>query len=382
MLSFDNVLVTPFTELLQNGGTVPTLHRGGPDWPEFDRQTHARHCRGGVPVDHQPAPAPEELTLDGPFAWGGPVVGHFGHQIADFGTRLGPTLAAWPEAVFLHAGLHWDAIGSLVRTPEHFQHMLAWLGIPPDRVRFVDRATRVRKIFVAPQAEQLGGPGPATTYLDWLDELTAARLGRIAKEGVVYVSRAGTPARFAAETYVEDALIEAGVRVVRPETLPLEEQLRTYASARHLIFAEGSAMNGAQLLGRTLGQVTILRRRPGSEAARTALEPRSQSLHYIEPLRGLIHGVNRLGVPETWNGISVLDGRMFVEELEAIGIPLRPQWRSKDFAARRDADLREWLSARNDSAIPGSAESIEHTLRAAGLGRVADLYKQTLLTRI
>jgi hypothetical protein len=373
MLSFTDILVTPFTDLLQNGGTVPTLHRGGPHWPEFDHQTHARHCRRGVPVDDQPVHASEDLVLDGRFAWGGPIVQHFGHQLAEFGARLGPTLAAWPEAVFLHAGLDSSAIGSLDRTPVYFQEILAWLGIPPARVRLIDRPVRVRELVVAPQAEQLGGPGPSEAYLDWLDELTATRFGAIHKEGVVYISRAAMSSRFAGETYVEEALRRSGVRIVRPEALSLQEQLRSYASARHVIFAAGSAMHGAELMGRALGQVTVLLRVGRRHMGRTSLEPRSESLQYIYARRGLVHGVNQIGVPVRWAGMTVLDEDVLVEEMETVGIPLRSHWHSEEFTARRDADVREWLIAQGDSDIPGSREHIETTLCAAGLGHLRDL---------
>lgn len=373
MPTFNDVLVTPFTELLRLGG--PSVHRGGPHWPEFDTQTGARHYRGGVPVDDPPSDVPEELTLDGRFAWGGPIVHHFGHQIGEFGTRLGPTLHAWPEAVFLHAALESGTIRSLDRAPGHFKSMLAWHGIPLDRVHFIDRPTRVRELVVLPQAEQIeGGPGPTAAHLDWLDELTARRLGKIVKQGVVYVSRAAMPARFAAEDYLEETLARSGARVVRPEHLSLEEQLRTYASAAQLVFAEGSAMNGAQLLGRTLGEVVVLRRRRGSRIAGNSLAARAKSLRYVEATRGLVRGVTRGGVAEGWAGISVLDDDVLLEAFASLAIPLRKHWSPSEFAARRDADVLRWLKARKDSGndvgIAASSESIERTLRAAGLGHL------------
>ena len=54
---------------------------------------------------------------------------------------------------------------------------------------------------------------------------------------------------FAAEILLEMVLQERGVRVVHPETLPLEEQLSIYLGADALIVAEGSAQHGLELLG-------------------------------------------------------------------------------------------------------------------------------------
>jgi hypothetical protein len=220
---------------------------------------------------------------------------------------------------------------------------------------------------VAPQAEQVGGPGPSEAYLDWLDELTATRFGAIRKEGLAYVSRGATSRRLAGETYLEEALSRSGVRVVRPEALSLPELLRSCACARDLICAGGSALHSAQLMGRALGYVTVLQRTPRSYIGRASVQPRSKSLRYIQALRGVLHGATRIG------SISVLDEDILIEELEDLGIPLQSHWRSEEFAARRDADVGEWLGARNDSDIPGSTEHIEKTLSDAGLGHLKDL---------
>jgi hypothetical protein len=107
--------------------------------------------------------------------------------------------------------------------------------------------------------------------------------------------------------------------------------------------------------------------------AKASVEPRAQSIQYVEALRGLVHGINQIGVPVRWAGITVLDDAVLVEELEALGTPLRAHWRSEEFAARRDADVREWLIARSDSDIPGSTDHVEKTLCDAGLGHLRDL---------
>jgi hypothetical protein len=45
-LIFRDVVVSPFDELLE-ASSGRSDHRGGPDWPDWDRQTVARHRRRG-----------------------------------------------------------------------------------------------------------------------------------------------------------------------------------------------------------------------------------------------------------------------------------------------------------------------------------------------
>src|SRR5688572_16905304 len=99
MLSFRDVLVTPYTDLL-DGPRGGMYHRGGPHWPDWSTQTAARYCAGGVPHDVEPSDGEPKSTLADRIAWGGAITWHFGHQIADFTTRLLPTLAEMPDVRF------------------------------------------------------------------------------------------------------------------------------------------------------------------------------------------------------------------------------------------------------------------------------------------
>ena len=260
-------------------------------WPAFGDQIEARHCRRGKPVDTEPhADANSAMELE-PMAWAGPIVRHFGHQVGDFSMRLYPTLLSWPAAVMAFGVHPQSAYRSIQDTPTHFREVLAWFGIPEARVRIVCEPTVAAELFVTPQAEQIYGPGPGPDYLDRLDDLVTRRLGKPIRQGAVYVSRAGMPARFAGERYLERALALAGARIIQPEKMSLLVQLRAYVSAERLIFAEGSALHGTQLLGRSLGDVTVLERRGGWHLGKTSVEPRAQSLHYADVTRGLIHGL-------------------------------------------------------------------------------------------
>ena len=63
---------------------------------------------------------------------------------------------------------------------------------------------------------------------------------------------------FAGEAYLEQVLERIGIGVIRPEKFSIAEQMATYRAAQTLMFAEGSALHGAQLLGRALGDVVAI----------------------------------------------------------------------------------------------------------------------------
>ncbi|MDZ7904572.1 MAG: glycosyltransferase 61 family protein [Cypionkella sp.] len=130
-------------------------------------------------------------------------------------------------------------------------------------------------LFAGPQAEMLPQVAPSSGYLDLLDRL-GAHVQPLAHD-LVYVSRALLPAAggggTAGEIYLETLLRFAGVQVLDPASASIADQMNTYAGARHLVFAEGSALHGRQLLGHLPQRITVLRRRKGRNMARAMLAP-------------------------------------------------------------------------------------------------------------
>jgi hypothetical protein len=370
MLAFRDIVVTPYVDYLEpprHGGFL----RGGPRWPEWSSQTAARHCQAGVPVDHEPPEAKPTSTLKGPVAWGGPVTLHFGHQVADVSTRWLPTLAEMPDARFAFTTREnlIDRIRSWDDLPQHFRAILDWYGIGAERLDFITEPTLVERLVVAPQAEQFVGPGPEPWYLDMLDAHARSRLGEVERSGSLYVSRAGLRGgNFAGEAYLETVLEQAGFRVLRPEAIPIEDQMRAYAGADSVVFAEGSALHGAQLMGRALGDVTVLIRRHGWRLAQASLTPRARSVHYADVVRGVVHGRTMGGMAGLWRGLSILDPeRLFA------ALPVGDAWDPKTFDAAVDADVREWLETERASQrweVPGAPELVAESLRAVGLGHL------------
>jgi Glycosyltransferase 61 len=360
VLQFRDVVVTPYTELLQYWRGLSD-HKGGPAWPDWDSQTAARHCRLGKPIDIAPEPVTPVATIDGPIAWGGAAVLHFGHQIGDFSMRLLPTVRALPGVPIAFASHPRFKIapGS---PPDWFWSILDWLGVPRDDAYFVSEPTLMRDLAVLPQAEQIGGPGPDAASLDMLDELVERRLGTVTRTGTVYVSRAAQVARFAAEEHLERALSASGVTVVRPEVMPLADQLRLYASADVLIFAEGSALYGIQLLGRSVGDLVFLSRREKRWYGEASLAPRARSLTHVDATAGLVHPLRPSGEPAEEYGVTLVDPVRLLEALSDLVPNLSRHLDSDAYRRAQQEDVLRWLASL-DPSWTSSPEAMDHLLK-------------------
>jgi len=348
--AFDDIPVVP---ALSETGMIVT---GGPIWPDWQAAHRLRHNRNFRAVDSRP-PDPADLRdFDEAAIWGGHVVPHFGHWLAEHGTRVLAATRARPQDRMLftvapNAGS--DAAGE---PQQFFWQCLKWLGVDADRVHLVRRALRVRRLHAVAMAEQWDGVMPSGGYLDLLDQ-NAARQGLdIAPDQIVYVARDGMIGRGeggnAGEAYVVRCLKALGVRVIRPEALALEDQLRHYASARLLIFAEGSALHGWQLLGRIDQHVVVLNRRAQMRIGHAALMPRTTRLTYVEATRAIIAVQWPTGKFWMVRAISLYDLPALFEAFAHLGLSLGKVWDQPAFEKARDADMANWIALRLSPGQP------------------------------
>jgi hypothetical protein len=305
-------------------------------------------------------------TLDEPVVWGGQAYHHFGHQIADFGTRILQSATERRNDPFLFLKEPTQA------PPGFFYDIMDWLGLARGRIRFVEEPIRARELHVAAQAEQLPNGGPCGAYLDLLDRNWRDKQLSPVAARVVYVSRSAltTKGCHAGEEYLCSVLEQLGVSVIRPETMPLEEQMRRYAGAATLVFAEGSALHGRQLLGRLDQDIVVLNRRPRTRIGWASLMPRCRRLAYAEVSLEPVTTYWKDGREHSGRAISIYDVDILFAAFRSVGVDLGRRWRPAVYAQSRDAAIRQWLSVqlRNPAIdVEKSAQCIEQRLRGRDL---------------
>lgn len=343
LMEFKNLLIGP----ARNRNTP------GVRWPEFHSQTHARLNRRGRPVC-APSDQDEEgaEVIDAPVIFGGLYENHFGHLIAETVPRLPQALAEWPDLPVVFNRMRGDTGPA---PSAMFRAVMDWLNIPLERLRFVERPTLLREVHVAAQGEHLDGPATRRAYLRLLESRIARNLDGQPPNGVSFVTRAGldhTQGHHAAERYLAARLRDLGVQIIYPEVLRLREQMQHYAQAEVLVFSEGSAIHGRQLLGRVKQDIAVLRRRPGSEVARRQIAPRCRSLSYVDSVGGALNIRNRYGndVAYAMKSMFALDALFaFFDE---VGVPLRTRWDRQAYRQARDQDVLAWVFAMYEPTLP------------------------------
>ncbi|GAB1479974.1 hypothetical protein MASR2M74_25440 [Paracoccaceae bacterium] len=261
--------------------------------------------------------------------------------------------------------------------PAHIWELLAWYGLPRAQVRIVTAPLRVAILRVAAQAEMLPLVAPTSDYLALLEERAIANGLKPEPADLLYVSRAGFVALgqggHAGEGYLVDRLRDLGVAVLDPARAPLRQQLAGYAGAAQLVFAEGSAVHGRQILGRIAQDIHILRRRPGRSVARAMLRPRCTRLTYHSTSAALLTDSYPNGRPRPGSAAAIYDRPVLFSAFAMLGVDLSEAWDESDFHAAQIDDLRGWCAHHPMKAAQLDAQ--RGPLASAGL----DLYAVTAL---
>ena len=265
---------------------------GGPAITDYRFQA-LRHNRYGQPVDRFDGHDTITERLPGRYAYAGPAYGHFGHVMSETIHRLLPSRAAAENRTWLMATTLADRIFTAPdKLPSFTREILRFFDIDPANVTILARDVVVERLLIASQGSDFGA-GPSPDYLEALRAHAAPRLAPAADNaaGRIYVSRSALPGGgLLGETYVEDCLAAAGFTILRPETMTLMAQMQAYAHAKILIFPEGSACHGVELLGAAMLDTVILlaRREDHMEIFRRVLQPRALDYVAIPPPPGTL----------------------------------------------------------------------------------------------
>lgn len=352
MQLFRDIPVVPVTTVRRLKG------RGGPIWPDFERQVAARHCRGGIASDLEPRRPAALRPLARPAVWGGFLAPQFGHLVAEHLTRLPQSLRDRPDDLYLFTTMPG---GTVEGVPGYAWDLIDWYGLSREQVEVVLQPFVVSELRVAAQGDMLGPIPTPPGYLDILDAISD-RNGLVPQpDAFVYVTRAGMvpdgKGGHAGEGYLASVLAQAGVRVIDPGRLTIRQQMEVYAGARTLIFAEGSALHGRCLLGRVAQDIHVLRRRPTRNTAEVQLGLRCRRLAYHHVLAG------RLGTRTDLRGnrddleLALYDPVTLIAVLQGIGVDLSGQWDSEAYLNAVRSDLLGWMAR-----VPTSAGQMTENL--------------------
>ncbi|WP_158617280.1 glycosyltransferase 61 family protein [Falsigemmobacter faecalis] len=353
----------------------PPLAREAPGvaWPQFDRQHAARHLRRGVPVCRAPE-ACETVGVIEEAVFIGSYDDHFGHIAAESAPRLLQSLQEKAGLPFLYTAA--QPVDPRALAPA-FAAVTGWFGLSPRQMRFVHQPHRVATLWVAGQGEDVNGPVVSEGYLDLLDAHAFAQGVHVAApSGVIYIGRHRLAPRLgghAGEGYLAQCLAELGVQILAPEALSLRDQLLAYAGAERLIFAEGSAVHGRQLLGRAPQAIDILLRRRHWRMAESQLSPRCDALGYVPVSTQVLHYLGEDGKPFVHSGLALYDLPVLMDYFAQIGIDLARVWQQSAWEAARDRAVLAWITGLYDPALPRFARAwngmghFEKVLTGAGL---------------
>lgn len=329
----------------------PLGFRGGLVLGDSEEDRRLRHTRWGEPVDSFDPSAVVERRLAGHYAYGGMTDHHFGHFMAEMVHRILPSRLHDPGHKFLFVGALRHRRDNFALLPRYVQDIYTFLGLGPDSVNIVTENTDVESLYVCEAGSEIGGPKPA--YLDILDDYTGPKLesifGSVPRHGRVYVSRSklGVRGGLCGERYLESALQAEGYEIFHPQDHSVTEQMDRYRKAEVVIFVQGSACHGTELLGRrAMKNCIMLNRRGEAGWFDRVLAPRAEQYSKFRSCTnlGTIY-TNAAGSGVRGRSVSVLDWDALVDFLRNAGAARLSSSSSAGYMAAAADDVRRYTEA-------------------------------------
>lgn len=242
------------------------------EFPDF-----ARHRRSGYVADTDCDMFPEGAKkLTGKYVYGGFVLHHFGHLIAECINRLWVCSQSEYKdlpVLFLMAPENSAMTRYLAEIAEYF-------GISNYQIE--TEPVVVDSLVIGEMGKEMRRESHES-YNEWLGDIAADRLQDSSMPEKIFVLRGHFPAgKVIGETALGPILEGAGYFCLRPEEYPILQQLKYYANAKKIIFSEGSAIHLCDLLPRLEADVAVLNRRPLSVLAETSLRNKARRLFILD----------------------------------------------------------------------------------------------------
>lgn len=317
---------------------------------------HMRWSRDGIhSISEISAFAGDTNTVvDGPCIYGGPIIYHFGHMVAECIHRI------WARTAFDYLGDAKVAFQTRFNTelPQWFYPVLKLCGVSQDQVILIDQPTRFRELHVPEQGRLLGGRKRFDAYpsLFPLIEVTPDH-----SDQKIYVSRSTHlySGSYFGESYIERCLSSNGYAIIYPEKLPTEALTMKLAGARKIVFAEGSAIHNLELCGKVKAEVFVIGRRNGANGRfRYILDDVCANWMIYDaapPPLSVFYDKNTKRIAAT-KGNSFLDLSAVVGMLNKFDADLRLEHDAGLAALCASSDLVRYLSDHRSYSIDTTAE--------------------------
>lgn len=354
----------------------PNAFRGGPVLETPELQSF-RHHRGWSTFDHFAPDAAYPDRLDGDYVYAGPLFDHFGHFISEMAHRIIPahTRALGHKFLFVTTEVG-GASTDLLDIAPFVRDILSFLRINSENAVVVNRNTVVERLHLFDQGARLAGPAKLA-YLDEVREFSTARLDELCGDAPrprkLYVSRSALPklGSLLGERYVEGELAREGFAVYRPELDPFVVQMDHYRKADIVVFAEGSAVHGTELLGsRMMGETFLIPRSPQAHIFDRVLEPRSRRYARLDVSRYVGTAIYEpgSGSPSFHRGASLLRPRALPQTFRKEGIANMPTFSLAAHAKAVARDLVGYFREVRRSRAPLSRRYALQMLKSVALG--------------
>ncbi len=202
------------------GGVCNSAFEFVAGWTRREKPRMNKSCIEGYRVEEKELEYRDETVV-----FGGVIDGHFGHFFSEGLSRFW-WMVQNPEA--------YDKIVIALTTERKswFGELYRLMGIPEEKVEYVERPTKFREIIIPDETMYLWGG-----YREELNLVYDAIVSRLPKSDYdkVYLTRTQFERQDCiGEEYFEEYFRKKGYHVVAPEQLPLEEQLSLVANAKEV----------------------------------------------------------------------------------------------------------------------------------------------------
>ena len=343
-------------------GRGPRGFRGGPVLTDA-ADAPLRHTRGRRPVDSFRPDEDYADTLPGQYVYAGPVYGHFGHYMAEFAPRIAAArMRGLHHPLLFVSSQGANPYPTYSDFPDFVKEFLAFLDIQPRDVKVINRNTIVEVLHMTEAGSNLAG-GPKPGYVEALTAFCAPKLdalhGDTRRPRKLYVSRSALRPQgmLLGEAWFEEQLERDGFTVFRPEEWRFSPQLDHYRKAEIVVFPEGSACHGTELLGAgMMRRSVLLPRRDDREAAKFAriVAPRSQdfvTLTGCTEYLGTAISLKTSGVPDPNRGVARLHLDRTIAAFRTHGLADLEGLSAETYRAAAEADLRRYLDYQSRTSV-------------------------------